>query len=45
MLTDRAAPAYPRAVALSAAEAALFDCICGEHGCSHAHARQPLALP
>lgn len=45
MLTDRAAPAYPRAVALSAVEAALFDSICGEHGCSHAYAGQPLPLP
>jgi hypothetical protein len=45
MLTDRAAPAYPRAVALSAAEAALFDSICGEHGCGYVHARQPLPLP
>jgi|APThiThiocy_cv2_1041547.scaffolds.fasta_scaffold00163_136 hypothetical protein len=34
MLIDRATPAYPRAVALSAAEAALFDRICEEHGCS-----------
>jgi len=45
MLIDRGAPAYPRAVALSVAEAALFDGICDEHGCSYVRAAPPLPLP